>query len=128
MLEVVGFSLLLVLSIRSGGLSDRKKIEKIFEYAKVWVVSESGDKKKCKFVDKNDLADDVGVVYIYRLPLGMPYKKLEYLNDNIGVFKDGLNKNVELEYKNGLLFVYVYEKDLPEKYNFKEVFKSERDY
>src|SRR5690625_140922 len=122
MLETLGFSLLLVLSIRIKGMFDRKKIEKIFEYTKVWAVSENGDKKKCKFVGKNDLGE-VGTDYIYKLPLGLPYKKLEYLNDNIDVFKDGLNKNVELDFKNGLLIVSVYENDLPEKINFKEVYK-----
>ena len=101
-------------------MSDRKKIEKIFEYAKVWVVSESGDKKKCKFIRKNDIGE-VGVEYIYSLPLGIPYKKLEYLNDNIGVFKDGLNKNVELDFKSGMLYVNVYEDDLPKEFNIKEV-------
>lgn len=122
MLEALGFSLLLVLAVRVNKMSDRKKIEKIFEYTKVWVVAENGDKKKCVFVKENDLGKngEVGTVYIYSLPLGLPYKKVEYLNDNIGVFKDGLNKNVELEFKSGLLFVYVYEDDLPEKIEFEE--------
>lgn len=122
MLETIGFCLLFALAVRSKPMSDRRKIEKIFEYTKVWVAEENGEKKMCKFVNKHTLDNDVGTVYIYKLPLGIPYKKLEYLNDNIGVFKDGLNKNVELNYKNGLLFVYVYENYLPEKINFEEVY------
>ena len=120
-LEVIGFCLLLVLAIKPGEMSDRKKIEKIFEYAKGWSVSETGIKQKCRFIMEHDLGNGIGTEYIYRLPLGMPYKKLEYLNDNIGVFKDGLNKNVELDFKGGRLLVSVYENDLPEKVNFKEV-------
>ena len=121
MLEVIGFCLLLVLAIKPGEMSDRKKIEKIFEYVKVWTVSETGIKQRCEFIMEHDLGNGIGTEYIYRLPLGMPYKKLEYLNDNIGVFKDGLNKNVELDFKGGRLLVSVYENDLPEKVNFKEV-------
>lgn len=123
MLEVIGFSLLLVLSIRSKGMNDKTKIEKIFEYAKVWMVSETRDKKKCKFIAKNNIEGSVGTEYIYSLPLGMPYKKLEYLNDNIGVFKDGLNKNVALDFKGGYLIVSVYESDLPKEIKFEEVLK-----
>lgn len=122
MLEVIGFSLLLVLAVRLKGMSDRKKIEKIFEYTKIWVVEENGNKIKTKFVRKNNLGD-IGTEYIYKLPLGIPYKKLEILNSDIGVFKDGLDKNVELKYENGLLHVYVYENDLPKKINFEEVLK-----
>src|SRR5690625_1341980 len=106
-LEVIGFCLLLVLAIKPGEMSDRKKIEKIFEYVKVWTVSETGIKQKCRFIMEHDLGNGIGTEYIYRLPLGMQYKKLEYLNDNIGVFKDGLNTKVALEFIRGMLIVSV---------------------
>lgn len=120
MLEVIGICLLFVLSIRTSDMTDRNKIDKIFEYTKVWTVSENGNKNKCKFIAVNNI-EGIGAEYIYSLPLGLPYKKIEYLNDNIGVFKDGLNKNVELAFKNGMLRVYVYDTDLPEEINIKEV-------
>ncbi len=109
----------LLLSIRNKEMSDKKKIEKIFEYTKIWVTTLKGDIKKPVFVRKEVISDD-GFKYVYRLPLGLPSKVLQKLNDNVGVFKDGLNKNVEIEF-DGMLHVNVYEHDLPTDWDYKYV-------
>lgn len=121
MLEVIGVCLLLSLSVRTKQLNDRKKIEEIFNNTKTFVVGEDGEKKKCKFIKKEYIGNGIGTEYVYRLPLGLPYKKIELLNSNIGVFKDGLNKNIDIDFNNGLMILSVYETDLPEVLNFEEV-------
>src|SRR5690606_9905312 len=101
-IESIGASLLLMAAIQTANMNDKKKIEKIFEYTKTWITTENNQIKKPKFY-RTEPIKDVGMKYVYRLPLGLPYKKLEYLNDNVGVFKDGLHKNVELEWDGGML-------------------------
>lgn len=118
-LEAIGASLLVLTSVRLSDMSDKKKIEKIFEYTKTWITTEQGQIKKCQFIRKAKIKE-VGTEYVYRLPLGMPYKKLEYLNENVGVFQDGLHKNVELEWDGGMMHVNVYETDLPKSYDYKD--------
>lgn len=124
-LESIGASLLLLSAVRVTNMGDKKKIEKIFEYTKTWVTTQSGEIKHPQYVRKEAITDEnnnqIGMLYVYRLPLGLPYKKLEYLNDNIGVFKDGLHKNVEIEFDGGMLHVNVYETDLPNKWSFEDV-------
>ncbi|WP_156290805.1 FtsK/SpoIIIE domain-containing protein [Oceanobacillus salinisoli] len=123
-IESIGASLLLLSAIRTTNMSDKKKIEKIFEYTKTWITTQGNEIKKPQFIRKeaitNENEESIGMLYVYRLPLGLPYKKLEYLNDNIGVFKDGLHKNVEIEFDGGMLHVNVYETDLPRKWNYED--------
>jgi len=124
-LESIGAGLLMFSAIRATNMPDKKKIEKIFEYTKTWVTTQKGDMKHPQYIRKekvtNEDREEIGMLYVYRLPLGLPYKKLEYLNENVGVFKDGLHKNVEIEFDNGMLHVNVYETDLPEKWNYENV-------
>lgn len=124
-IESIGASLLLMAAIRTQNMPDKKKIEKIFEYTRTWVTTQSGEIKHPQFIRKEPITDDnkqqIGMLYVYRLPLGLPYKKLEYLNDNVGVFKDGLHKNTELEWDNGMLHVNVYDASLSTGWNYKEV-------
>lgn len=116
-LESIGISLMLLSAIRLSNMSDKKKIEKIFEYTKTWVTTQGNEIKKPQFVRKAAIGD-VGSDYVYRLPLGLPYKKLEYLNENVGVFEDGLHKNVEFEFDGGMMHVSVYETDLPKLWDY----------
>lgn len=116
-LESVGASLVLLAAVQTANMSDKKKIEKIFEYTKTWVTTQGNEIKKPKFIRKAAIKD-IGTEYVYRLPLGLPYKKLEYLNDNVGVFKDGLHKNVEIEFDGGMVHVNVYDTDLPGSWDY----------
>lgn len=124
-LEAIGASLLLLTAINTTNMSDKKKIEKIFEYTKTWVTTQGGVIKHPQYIRKDPITDEndkkIGMLYVYRLPLGLPYKKLEFLNDNVGVLKDGLHKNVEIEWDGGMLHVNVYETDLPKKWNFEDI-------
>ncbi|MEC5422415.1 FtsK/SpoIIIE domain-containing protein [Virgibacillus sp. C22-A2] len=108
-------------SIRTKNMPDKKKIEKIFEYTKTWVTTEGNKIKKPQFIREDNITVNekvIGIEYVYRLPLGMPFKKLEYLNENVGVFKDGLHKNVEIEFDEGMMHVNVYEADLPKSWDY----------
>ncbi len=125
-LEAIGYSMIAA-SISMGAyhfrnMSDKKKIEKIFDYTKTSIITPQGKQKKPTFIRKqlilNEQNEIVGNEYVYRLPLGMPYKKLEYLNDNIGVFKDGLHKNVDVKWDGGMLHLLVYETQLPKLWNY----------
>lgn len=109
-------SLSMLLAVRFGNMSDRKKIEKIFDNTGITLKERNGAVKTCKFIRKNTLEN--GMEYVYRLPLGMPYAKLATLNDEIGVFKDGLHKNVEIEFDGGMVHVLVYETDLPKNWKY----------
>ncbi|MEC5422143.1 FtsK/SpoIIIE domain-containing protein [Virgibacillus sp. C22-A2] len=108
-------------SIRTNNMPDKKKIEKIFEYTKTWVTTQGNDIKKPQFIREDNITADekvIGIEYVYRLPLGMPFKKLEYLNENVGVFKDGLHKNVEIDFNEGMMHLNVYEADLPKSWDY----------
>lgn len=122
-MEPLTFSLIasasLLLSLRFGGLSDRKKIEKIFENTGAMVRGKDGSIKEIKFVKQKEITN--GMEYVFRLPLGMPYKQLEKMNNNIGVFKDGLAKDVEFEQVGRMIHVSVYDTGLPKKWLYKDV-------
>lgn len=105
-----------MLAVRFGNMSDKKKIEKIFDNTGISLKERDGKVKMCKFIRKEIINN--GMEYVYQLPLGMPYAKLEHLNDNIGVFKDGLHKHVEIEFDGGMVHVSVYETDLPTSWNY----------
>lgn len=121
-MEPILFSLIasgsLLLAVRIGNMNDKKKIEKIFDNTGISLKERDGTVKMCKFIRKEPIEN--GTEYVYQLPLGMPYAKVEHLNDNIGVFKDGLHKNVEIDFDGGMVHVMVYETDLPGKWNYGE--------
>lgn len=127
-LEAIGISalmssLMIGTGVKWGTMSDKKKIEKILDYTKTFVVNEKKVVKKCTFVRKESIVNDeekeIGTKYVYRLPFGLPHKKLEFLNDNIGVFQDGLHKNVEFEWDGGMMHLNVYEIDIPKKWHYR---------
>jgi DNA segregation ATPase FtsK/SpoIIIE, S-DNA-T family len=127
-LEGIGISMMLTSGILAAtqitpGMSDRKKIEKIFDYTKTIVSGLDGKIKRPAFVRKADIKNDkgkvIGTEYVYRLPLGMPYKKLEFLNDNVGVFEDGLHKKVEVNWDGGMMHLLVYETELPKTWPYR---------
>lgn len=135
MFETIGFSLIglavLLGSIRRSGMSDKVKIEKILEYTRIMVAGLNGEVKKCKYIRDEPVTNDdggkIGTKYVFRLPLGMPYKKLEALNDNAGVFSDGLGKKVEVDWDGGMMHVFVYEDDIPKKWLFKKMYRHLRE-
>ncbi|WP_407270576.1 FtsK/SpoIIIE domain-containing protein [Radiobacillus sp. PE A8.2] len=98
-------------------MSDRKKIQKIFEYTGIIGRSATdGTIKTCRFIRQDKIKTANGMEYVFRIPLGVPSKKIEMLNNDVGIFKDGLHKDVETEFKSGMLHVFVYEDQLPTKW------------
>src|SRR5690606_24502730 len=54
---------------------------------------------------------------IYRLPYGVPYKKVEALH-HLGIFEEALNKRVDMSHENGRLHITVYKENIPERVDF----------
>jgi len=62
-LEAIGISalmsgLMIGSGVKWGTMSDKKKIEKILDYTKTFVVNEKKEVKKCVFVRKEDILND----------------------------------------------------------------------
>ena len=94
--------------------SDKKKIQTIFENRKV-AIKKGESLQYPKFIKKHP--SDTYTTYLYKLPLGIPSEIIETL---LPALKDGLNKEVEYEFKDGLLKIDVFETELPEKWNYDE--------
>ena len=93
---------------------DKQIIKEIFENRKVGI-KRGENIQYPKFVRKH--VHDTYITYLYKLPLGIPSEALESI---VAAFKEGLNKEVEMEYKNGLLKMNVFETKLPEKWDYEE--------
>ena len=59
------------------------------------------------FLSKND---DRSTTYVYRLPVGMPSKLIQKVED---VVSEGLNKPVRIDYDNYKLNIRVFHRDIP---------------
>lgn len=111
--------------VPKGKLSDKRKIQKIFENMKIGV-QERGNKELSypKFYDKKQILEDeekvLGTRYTFTFPLGLSAKAIQKIQSNGEVFSDGLNKPVEIEF-DGMLHLNVYDKKLPTLINFKDV-------
>jgi DNA segregation ATPase FtsK/SpoIIIE, S-DNA-T family len=88
--------------------SDKKKIEQVFKNRKV-CLNESYPKLL------NHKAQESHTTYVYKLPMGLPSEMFEKLTAPLS---EALGKEIEYEFKNGVLKLYVYEADLPEKWNY----------
>lgn len=107
--------------IPKGKMKDEKIIEKIFVNRKVGFSSEelingemvTKNRQYPKLVRK--YPQETYTSYLYSLPLGLPSETFEKL---LPALKDGLNKEVDYEFKGGLLKMNVYNGDLPEKWTY----------
>jgi DNA segregation ATPase FtsK/SpoIIIE, S-DNA-T family len=102
----------LLLTVRWGDMSDKKKIDIILSRIKI-SVKEEDTIKNCRYIRKKKIED--GMEYIYRMPLGIAFTKIQ---ENIQVFKDGLHKNLEIEFKSGMVHFLVYDTDLPKEWDY----------
>lgn len=55
----------------------------------------------------------LGTTYKYSIPLGLPASKYAKASQNMNVFSESLKKPVELEFKEGYLYIHVYEEEIP---------------
>lgn len=92
--------------------SDKKKIQTIFENRKVAI--KKGETLIYPKLIK-EIHEEIYTSYQYKLPLGIPSEIFETL---IPALKDGLNKEVEFEFDNGLLKIDVFEAELPASWNY----------
>ncbi|WP_418922140.1 FtsK/SpoIIIE domain-containing protein, partial [Bacillus thuringiensis] len=59
--------------------------------------------------------DDRSTTYVYRLPVGMPSKIIQKVED---VVSEGLNKPVRIDYDNYKLNIRVFHRDIPKKWSW----------
>jgi DNA segregation ATPase FtsK/SpoIIIE, S-DNA-T family len=97
--------------IPKGKGNDKKKIEDIFKLTNT-CTGETDKKKYPRFKSKH--VKQGYTTYIYTLPLGLSKEDIE---DVIPSLRDGLNKEVEFEYK-GVIKLDVYDERLPKSWNY----------
>ncbi|WP_306007424.1 FtsK/SpoIIIE domain-containing protein [Bacillus sp. MMSF_3353] len=91
---------------------DRKKIQVFFEVSGIAI--RSNEKLQYPvFIEQKD--DDRSTTYVYRLPVGMPSKIIQKVED---VVSEGLNKPVRIQYDNYKLNIRVFYKDVPDKWDW----------
>lgn len=105
-------SLLGVAFIPKKKMSDEKKIEEIFQNRKVAV--KKGESLQYPKL-KQKTTKDTYTTYLYSLPLGIPTEAIETI---LPAFKEGLNKEIEFEFDNGLFRIDVFETELPKKWDY----------
>lgn len=96
--------------------SNRHTINQIFERSGLYTRDLKGNIQKPTLIKchKSESHD----TYLFKLPLGLPFKKLKILNDDIRMFSDGLNKHTTVEFKNGIMFLRVFHKNLPKRVDY----------
>ncbi|MFJ8268551.1 FtsK/SpoIIIE domain-containing protein [Peribacillus asahii] len=99
--------------VPKGKMKDKQKIQKIFENRKVGI--NKGDSIQYPKLIRT-YNNDTYTTYIYSLPLGIPSEAFDSL---IPAIKDGLNKDVEIEFK-GVLKMNVFEQSLPESWKYED--------
>lgn len=114
MIEWLAFPLALAgaAMIPKGKMSDEKKIKTIFENTRM-VVKRGDNLQYPKLKHKSH--QDTYTSYLYSFPLGIPSSAIEDITPEL---KDGLNKEVEVEYRDGYIKIDVFETNLPEKWDY----------
>ncbi|MCU5600363.1 FtsK/SpoIIIE domain-containing protein [Bacillus wiedmannii] len=95
-----------------GKEDDRKKIQVFFEVSGIAIRK---DEKLHYPVFLERKEDDRSTTYVYRLPLGMPSKLIQKVED---VVSEGLNKPVRIKYDNYKLMLRVFSKCIPKKWDW----------
>ncbi|MGS2745995.1 FtsK/SpoIIIE domain-containing protein [Bacillus zanthoxyli] len=91
---------------------DRKKIQVFFEVSGIAIRSDEKLQYPV-FIEQKD--DDRSTTYVYRLPVGMPSKIIQKVED---VVSEGLSKPVRIQYDNYKLNIRVFYKDVPDKWDW----------
>jgi DNA segregation ATPase FtsK/SpoIIIE, S-DNA-T family len=113
---------------------DKGKINTIFENVGYGIKKKDGKLDKPRFRKKLSIVDgeeQIGTRYLYQIPLGLPATKLAEMEKNVGIFTDGLNRPVVVEFKASLekdprkyLTISVFNKDIPNLYPYSKVPKQ----
>ncbi|WIK98184.1 FtsK/SpoIIIE domain-containing protein [Bacillus bombysepticus] len=97
-----------------GKEDDRKNIQVFFEVSGIAIRK---DEKLHYPVFLERKEDDRSTTYVYKLPLGMPSKLIQKVED---VVSEGLNKPVRIKYDNYKIMIRVFSKRIPQKWCWNE--------
>ncbi len=93
---------------------DKRKIQVFFEVAGIAIKRNNEEKLQYpKFQKQVD--DDRSTTYVYTLPLGMPSKIIQKVED---VVSEGLNKPVRIQYDNYKLNIRVFRREIPKNWSW----------
>ncbi|USL15817.1 FtsK/SpoIIIE domain-containing protein [Bacillus thuringiensis] len=93
---------------------DKRKIQVFFEVAGIAIKRNNEEKLQYPKFQKQ-IDDDRSTTYVYTLPLGMPSKIIQKVED---VVSEGLNKPVRIQYDNYKLNIRVFHREIPKKWNW----------
>lgn len=93
---------------------DKRKIQVFFEVAGIAIKRNNEEKLQYPKFQKQ-IEDDRSTTYVYTLPLGMPSKIIQKVED---VVSEGLNKPVRIHYDNYKLNIRVFHREIPKKWNW----------
>ncbi|MFC9419658.1 FtsK/SpoIIIE domain-containing protein [Bacillus mobilis] len=93
---------------------DKRKIQVFFEVAGIAIKRNNEEKLQYPKFQKQ-IDDDRSTNYVYTLPLGMPSKIIQKVED---VVSEGLNKPVRIQYDNYKLNIRVFHREIPKKWNW----------
>ncbi|TXR75141.1 FtsK/SpoIIIE domain-containing protein [Bacillus sp. BF9-10] len=93
---------------------DKRKIQVFFEVAGIAIRRNNEEKLQYPKFQKQ-IEDDRSTTYVYTLPLGMPSKIIQKVED---VVSEGLNKPVRIEYDNYKLNIRVFHREIPKKWDW----------
>ncbi|MDF2534441.1 MAG: ftsK [Bacillales bacterium] len=120
-----------VAALVPSGNQDKGKIKTIFENVGYGIKKKDGKLDKPRFRKKLSIMDgeeQIGTRYLYQIPLGLPATKLAEMEKNVGIFTDGLNRPVIVEFKASIekdlrkyLTISVFNKDIPNLYPYAKV-------
>lgn len=118
-----------------GTNNDKKKIKRIFEATGYGVP----DKERKKLITPQfrkklpimDQGEEIGMRYLYSIPLGLPATKAAEMEKSVGFFTDGLNRPVIVEFRRVIdkdprkyLTINVFNKEIPNLYPYASVPKQ----
>lgn len=93
---------------------DKRKIHVFFEVSGIAIKRNNEEKLQYPKFQKQ-IDDDRSTTYVYTLPLGMPSKIIQKVED---VVSEGLNKPVRIQYDNYKLNIRVFHREIPKKWNW----------
>ncbi|WHY31676.1 FtsK/SpoIIIE domain-containing protein [Bacillus wiedmannii] len=93
---------------------DKRKIQVFFEVAGIAIKRNNEEKLQYPKFQKQ-IDDDRSTTYVYTLPLGMPSKIIQKVED---VVSEGLNKPVRIQYDNYKLNIRVFHREIPKKWSW----------
>ncbi|MGZ7149313.1 FtsK/SpoIIIE domain-containing protein [Bacillus sp. BC08] len=93
---------------------DKKKIQVFFEVSGIAIKRNNEEKLQYPKFQKQ-IDDDRSTTYVYTLPLGMPSKIIQKVED---VVSEGLNKPVRIQYDNYKLNIRVFHREIPKKWDW----------